>query len=44
MMPLLNDAALALQGSETVKRIMTSRLLFLFAFGAGAAVHSQGIE
>jgi len=27
-----------------VKIIITSLLLFLFAFGAGAAVHAQGIE
>jgi len=27
-----------------VKIIMTSLLLFLFAFGTGAAVHAQGIE
>ena len=44
MMPLFNYAALAIQGSETVKIIMTSWLLFLFAFGTGAAVHSHGIE
>mgnify|MGYP007034159006 CR=1 FL=1 len=36
--------ALAIQGRETVKRIMTSLLQFMFTFGTGVAVYAQGIK
>ena len=44
MIPLFRYASLAIQGGESVKIIMTSLVLFLFAFGTGVAAHAQGIE